>query len=499
MWTLILKVIELFYTLSVIGLTAYGIHNLLLVILYWRRKNPPNPLRLASDANQSDRDWPAVTIQLPLYNERYIVERLLDSVVKLDYPRQKIQIQILDDSTDSTAKMVNRLVQHYHDQGIQLQLIRRSNRQGYKAGALSEGLNTATGDLIAVFDADFIPPTDWLKRTVPAFDDLKLGCLQTRWGHLNQNLSPLTRAEALALDGHFIVEHTARSRNSLFLNFNGTAGLWRKKTIADAGGWASDTLTEDLDLSYRAQMRGWKIGYLPDIVVPGELPAQLEAFKHQQFRWAKGTVQTIKKLLPTFLSADLPWKVRLFGLGHLCAYFASPLMLGMFLFLLPIGYFTPSFLHQVPSLPFAAFGPPLLYLFAKTDNNPRLIDRLRSLPLLILLGFGLTLNNTIAVYEGFSRKGGDFVRTPKYNLVGGKGNWNTNAYNFPLSPMVIGELALAAYAILSVILLIPKAGWGITPWLFVFAAGNLYMMGANLWQHQDMTKARSRLNPTMAT
>ena len=498
MWTIALKLIEFIYTISVVGLTAYGLHNLFLVILYWRRKNQPTLPNVADSTPPPAQDWPAVTIQLPLYNERYIVERLLDSVVKLDYPREKIQIQVLDDSTDSTIKMTSRLVQHYQNQGIQLQLIRRSNREGYKAGALSEGLKTATGDIIAVFDADFIPPTDWLIRTVPAFRDPKLGCLQTRWVHLNKNLSPLTRAEALALDGHFIVEQAARSRNGLFLNFNGTAGLWRRKTIEDAGSWQSDTLTEDLDLSYRAQMRGWKIGYLPDVVVAAELPAQLEAFKQQQFRWAKGTVQTVKKLLPKFLSADLSWKVRLFGLGHLGAYFASPLMLGMFLFLLPIGYFAPDFLRHVPSLPFAAFGPPLLYLVARTESTPRITDRLRSLPLLILLGFGLTLNNTIAVNEGFSGKGGDFVRTPKYNLVGSKGKWKTNNYNFPLNPMVIGEFTLAAYAILSVILLIPKAGWGITPWLLVFAVGNLYMAGANIWQHRNMAKTRSRLNPSMA-
>ena len=308
--------IGILYLLVIVGLSLYGLNSFLTAILY-----------LLSNSQAKKRkklpilkEWPAVTIQLPIFNEKYTVERLLRAVTELDYPSERLQIQVLDDSTDDTARLVKGLVEEYKFDGLNIEWINRIDRKGYKAGALSEGLTSATGELIAIFDADFVPRSDWLKKTVPLFQNRKLGCLQTRWGHTNRTYNSLTRAEALAIDGHFIIEQTARSKHDLFLNFNGTAGIWRRTCIEDAGGWQWDTLTEDLDLSYRAQMRGWKIDYLPDVVVPAELPAQVEAFKKQQFRWAMGSSQVVRKILPKVFGSGLPWRIRMMAVLHLTGY-----------------------------------------------------------------------------------------------------------------------------------------------------------------------------------
>src|SRR5512138_3803606 len=257
-----------FYLIVTAILALYGLHNLITTIMYLRMKTPTK----RKEEFSMPREWPPVTVQLPVFNEKYTVERLLQAVTRLDYPADCLQIQVLDDSTDDTVDLIRKLVEEYKSKGVNIELIHRVDRQGYKAGALANGLQTATGELIAIFDADFVPKPDWLKRTVPSFQNPKLGCLQTRWGHTNQRYNSLTEAEAMGIDGHFIIEQTVRSKNGFFLNFNGTAGLWRRACIEDAGGWQWDTLTEDLDLSYRAQMRGWKFDYLRDVVVPAELP-----------------------------------------------------------------------------------------------------------------------------------------------------------------------------------------------------------------------------------
>jgi cellulose synthase/poly-beta-1,6-N-acetylglucosamine synthase-like glycosyltransferase len=476
----IVAIIEFLYLLSLVGLMIYGLNNLVTTLIYMRsREKPYQPPVLSPNL-----ELPNVTIQLPLYNERYMVERLLSCVSRLDYPADKLQIQVLDDSTDDTALLVSRLVAQYKAKGKNFELLHRTDRRGFKAGALTEGLKTATGDLVGIFDADFAPEADWLRRTVQEFRDPKLGCLQTRWGHLNHHYSVFTEAQSLGIDGHFIVEQTARSRNGLFLNFNGTAGLWRKAAIADAGGWQSDTLTEDLDLSYRAQMHGWRIGYLPDVVVPAELPAQVEAFKKQQFRWAKGSFQTVKKLVPEMFKEDMPWWRRLMGLIHITGYFVHPLMLMALVLILPIGLFAPSFLKLFSLSCIASFGPPLMYILARTDYTPRVWDRIRLLPILILIGFGLSLNNSIAVFEGlFSKSRGTFERTPKFNLTNASKEWTGNTYAMPLSPMVYGEIFLAFYALLVIIILTPIVGWEIAPWMLVYTAGYLYMAGMNIAQN----------------
>jgi cellulose synthase/poly-beta-1,6-N-acetylglucosamine synthase-like glycosyltransferase len=482
-------IVEVVYMSALLGLALFGLNSLIMAFLYWRTKHrslQPTPMI----------DWPTVTIQLPVFNERYIVKRLLKAVTALDYPRDKLQIQMLDDSTDDTAELVRRLVKQYRSQGYNIELIRRTNRQGFKAGALAEGMKTAIGELIGVLDADFMPPADWLKKVVVYFDNPKLACMQTRWGHVNHDHSIFTQAQALGIDGHFIVEQTARSRNNLFLNFNGTAGVWRRTAIEDAGGWQPDTLTEDLDLSYRVQLRGWQIEYLPDVVVPAELPAQVEAFKKQQFRWAKGSFQVVRKLFMCLMKADIPTPKRLMGVLHITGYFVHPLMLTVLLLFPFVGFMAPHFLKIFPWTVLTAFGPPVVYFAAQSEYTPHLSDRVRLLPMLILIGFGMSLNNTVAVLQGlFNKDMGTFTRTPKFNVTSHNPLWRHNSYVISVSPLVWGEIFLGLYALAAIILLVPHLGWEIIPWLLIYVGGYFYIAGLNLyqsWQNSQFNTATIR-------
>jgi cellulose synthase/poly-beta-1,6-N-acetylglucosamine synthase-like glycosyltransferase len=437
-----------------------------------------------------------VTIQLPIFNEKYTIERLLKAVTKLDYPSDRLQIQVLDDSTDNTANLTRQLVDEYKSRGINIEWVHRVDRRGYKAGALSNGLQNATGELIAIFDADFIPQPDWLKKTVPLFKNRKLGCLQTRWGHTNRKFNSLTQVEAMAIDGHFIVEQAVRSQNDFFLNFNGTAGLWRRACIEDAGGWQWDTLTEDLDLSYRAQMRGWKIDYLPDVVVPAELPAHVDAFKNQQFRWAKGSFQVVRKILPRiFDDTKLPFHIRLLAVLHLTGYGVHPLMLALLILTLPVGLLAPDAFRLFPLSILAGIGPPLLYLTAKATHSPPLLERIKLLPLLTITGFGLCLNTSVAVIEGLLGKGGSvFVRTPKLNLNDARRHLRSvdKTYIAPLNPLVWVEFALGIYALITGIVLGSTIGWGIVPWMIIYMLGFFYIGGMSLAQNRDSAHKRIR-------
>jgi len=482
---LLIALMGVFYFVITFTLALYGFHNLITTILYLGMK----PMTKHKTSTPMLKEWPQVTVQLPIFNEKYTVERLLRAVTRLDYPANRLQIQVLDDSTDDTLDLVSRLVEEYKTGGADFELIHRVDRKGYKAGALNNGLKTATGELIAIFDADFVPKPDWLKRTVPSFQNPRLGCLQTRWGHTNQQYNSLTRAEAMGIDGHFIVEQTVRSKNGFFLNFNGTAGLWRRACIEDAGNWQWDTLTEDLDLSYRAQMRGWKFDYLPDVVVPAELPPQVEAYKKQQFRWAKGSFQVVRKILPSVLRADLPLTVRFMALLHLTGYFVHPLMLSMLILTLPVGLLVPGAFKIFPISLIAGFGPPLLYLTATATQHHSLLKRLKSFPLLVIVGFGLSLSTTVAVVEGLFSKGGAFIRTPKLNLNnGGKKRQKIDrAYVSPLSAMVWIEIALGIYALITGIVLTPYIGWGVVPWMVIYTSGFFYIAGLNLIQHAPET------------
>jgi cellulose synthase/poly-beta-1,6-N-acetylglucosamine synthase-like glycosyltransferase len=482
-------VLGILYILCLLGLVVYGMNSLWLTGLYLRSRNVQTKLPAV---NQELHPLPRVTVQLPIYNERYTIQRLLEAVTHLDYPADRLQIQVLDDSNDSTAHLVRKLVARYQAKGIDIQLIQRNDRSGYKAGALAEGLKTATGELIAVFDADFVPAPDWLRRCLPEFSDPRLGCLQTRWGHLNRNYNPLTQAQALGIDGHFVIEQTARSRNGLFLNFNGTAGIWRRAAIETSGGWQCDTLTEDLDLSYRAQLNGWRIGYLLDVVVPAELPAQVEALKKQQFRWAKGTMQTVRKLLPKLIRADISWKVRLEGIIHLTGYLVHPLMLFTLLLTLPVALFDPSLQKYFTWTGVIAFGPPLLYSLARTEETPRLTDRLRMLPMLFLLGFGLSLNNTQAVIEGLFKRGGQFARTPKFNLRNRDGAWMEGAYATQTVHVAWGEVFLAMYAAATIALLWPIQGWAPIPWMISYVCGYSFMTIMSIVQSFQVRRVRPK-------
>jgi cellulose synthase/poly-beta-1,6-N-acetylglucosamine synthase-like glycosyltransferase len=472
------------YLLVVFTLSMYGLHNLINAILYLGSKSRETNKRKAPILDE----FPRVTIQLPIFNEKYTIERLLTSVTRLDYPVDKLQIQVLDDSTDDTAILTKNLVDEYKSQGIHIEWIHRTDRTGYKAGALAHGFASASGDLIAIFDADFIPGTDWLNKTVPYFKNEQLGCLQTRWGHTNRKYNSLTQVEAMAIDGHFIVEQTVRSRNDFLLNFNGTAGLWRRSCIEDAGGWQWDTLTEDLDLSYRAQMRGWKIDYLPDVVVPAELPPHVEAYKNQQFRWAKGSFQVVRKILPRLMErSQLPWYIRLLALLHITGYGVHPLMLAILILTLPVGLFAPHAFRLFPLSMVAGFGPPLVYLSAKAAHSPSLAERLRLLPLLTITGFGLCLNTTLAVIEGLFGKGGVFIRTPKLNLQDTQKQAKPvdKAYIAPVSNLVWLEIILGLYALLTAAVLEPSIGWGIVPWMMIYALGFFYVAGLSLIQTRE--------------
>ena len=485
---ILIDIIVFIYLLVILGLSLYGLHSFVTSILYLLSNSQVKKRKKVPIL----KEWPVVTVQLPIYNEKYTVERLLSAVTKLEYPAERLQIQVLDDSTDDTAQLVKGLVAEYKSQGVNIERLHRTNRQGYKAGALSEALPGATGELIAIFDADFIPKPDWLKKTVPLFQNRKLGCLQTRWGHTNRNYSALTRAEAMAIDGHFIIEQAARSRNDLFLNFNGTAGVWRRACIEDAGGWEWDTLTEDLDLSYRAQMRGWKIDYLPDVVVPAELPAQVEAFKKQQFRWAKGSFQVVRKILPQVFESVLPWRVRLMAFLHLTGYFVHPLMVASLVLTLPVGLLYPQAFQLFPIGVIAGLGPPFLYLIATAPHTPPLLERIKLLPLLTLTGFGISLSTSIAVIQGLTKMGGAFIRTPKLNLGNSSKQLKEFEYRYlpPISPLVWVEIGLGIYALITGIVLQPHLGWGVVPWMILYMLGYFYIAGLNLIQHTPIKEKR---------
>jgi cellulose synthase/poly-beta-1,6-N-acetylglucosamine synthase-like glycosyltransferase len=470
-----MTIIDLVYVLSVGLLSLYGLNSLMLTWLFLRRRHDPT-----SKATNQPARLPSVTVQLPVYNELHTVERLLDAAAGLDYPRDRLQIQLLDDSTDATGQVASQAVARLRREGVNVVHLRRSDRVGYKAGALAAGLAQAQGELLAIFDADFVPPPDFLRRVVPQFSDPAVGCVQTRWGHLNRDYSLFTQIQALGVDGHFVVEQTARSRSGLFINFNGTGGVWRRACIEDAGGWQGDTLTEDLDLSYRAQLRGWRISYLPDVVVPAELPAQISAFKQQQARWAQGSIQTALKLLGPLIRSDQPWRVKLEGMLHLTGYLVHPLMLLVILLTLPMSFSHSWVLALAPWLMMAAVGPPLLYTVAQVSDGEGWRYRLRTLPLLVLLGVGLALSNTGAVLKALLGLRQGFQRTPKFALRRPGDDWVSSIYAPRGDGLVWGELGMSLFAL--ALLVTPGVHWGFAPWLLLYASGFGYVAVVNLRQ-----------------
>ncbi len=444
-----LILISYFFSLCV--LFAFGIHGL--VMLYYFRKT--------KDVQHNDEvlpaELPVVTIQLPFYNELYVVERLIDSVCRIKYPKDKLEIQVLDDSTDETVDIAKNLVKKYTEEGFDIKYVHRTNREGYKAGALKFGLNTIRGEFVAIFDADFIPNEDFLLKTIPYFKNDNVGMVQTRWEHLNEEYSFLTRTQALSLDGHFVIEQQVRNKAGFFINFNGTAGIWRKATIFDAGNWQADTLTEDLDLSYRAQLKGWKFIYLNDVTSPAELPADINSLKTQQFRWTKGAVETAKKILPMVFKSDLPLKVKLESLVHLTSNIVFPFIVLVALLNIPIVIIKNKFqglddYYSIMSIfVVASISTFLFYTFAQKEINMDWRKRLLLFPVYLAGSMGLAINNSLAVIEALFNKKSGFVRTPKFKLDATGGDWKAKKYvSKKIGGVVFIELFLALYYLVGI-------------------------------------------------
>ena len=461
------------YFIVLIILAAYGGHRYWLVYLYY--KNQKN--KTTQPPSQFE-DLPRVTVQLPIFNEQYVVDRLLDAVCKLNYPREKLDIQLLDDSTDETVEVARGLVERYKKLGNPVTYIHRENRHGFKAGALENGLQSSKGEFVAIFDADFVPPADFLLKCIHHFSDPKIGMVQTRWTHINRNYSLLTQVEAILLDGHFVLEHSGRARSGVFFNFNGTAGMWRRKAIDEAGGWEHDTLTEDTDLSYRAQLKGWKFLYLQDVECPAELPVEMTAFKTQQARWAKGLIQVSKKILPQVFSSDASRHQKVEAWYHLTANLSYPLMIVLSVLLLPAmiirfyqGWFQMLYI-DLPLFMASTFSISSFYLVSQKELFPKSWFRsLLYLPLLMALGIGLTITNTRAVLEALIGKQTSFVRTPKYRVETKKDKVGATKYRKRLGWVPWIEIAIGCYFALTVYYAIDNENYFTVPFLLLFVIG----------------------------
>jgi cellulose synthase/poly-beta-1,6-N-acetylglucosamine synthase-like glycosyltransferase len=467
-------VLALYYSILTI-LAFFGVHRLWMVALYLKTRNA-NPVRPPDPAI-----WPVVTVQLPLYNEMYVATRLIDAVCRLDYPRDRLEVQILDDSTDETTTLVGTLVEEYRRQGIDIKMVHRTDRTGFKAGALAAGLEVARGELLAVFDADFVPQPEFLRLAVPHFADPSIGLVQGRWMHINRNYSLLTRVQSIFLDGHFMIEHIARNRSNCFFNFNGTAGVWRREAIVGGGGWEHDTLTEDLDLSYRAQLIGWKFLYLPDLAVPSELPVDVNGFKTQQYRWAKGAIQTGRKLVFRVLRAPLPLRVKFEAFVHLTNNISYPLMLLLSLLIFPAMLLRRDYSARMllfVDLPFflsATLSVLVFYLMSQVANGSGWHRQLKYLPPLMGLGIGLSVVNAHAVLTGLVQHGGTFHRTPKYRIEDKGQEWRGKRYRAGVSSSFVVEAVLAAYFIGCTVYAAMHGMWLSVPFLLLFVQGYGYM------------------------
>lgn len=486
-----------FYFAVALVLFLYGMHAYLMAWLY-RRSLGKAPPRRSADV------LPTVTVQLPIYNERYVVDRLLDAVAGMDYPRDKLEVQMLDDSTDDTVDRVAGLVRAWRERGLDVVHRHRRVRTGYKGGALREGLAEAKGELVAIFDADFIPPPDFLAACVPWFADPGLGMVQTRWTHLNEDYSILTRAQAVALDGHFLIEHTVRNRNGAFINFNGTGGMWRKQAILDAGNWQDDTLTEDLDLSYRAQLAGWRFLFLPEVICPAELPAEVNGLKGQQFRWAKGSVQSARKLLATVMRSPLPRFTRFQAFIHLTSHFVYPLLLLLGLSGLP----ALMILDRHPEtgwafkwatlLVIASFGHPWLYFVAERARGKSWRESLGMLPVVVAGNMGIAINNTRALVEALAGRRSAFNRTPKYALRDRSDHWRGKRYRVPATAWPWAELGLAFYSLAAVLYSLNHGHFLAVPFLLLYVMGAGYIGFASIlsgWRSGWEARRARRLHP----
>ncbi len=485
-------VVSIIYALAAVWLALYTLNAFVLTFLYLRHRRDV----LCDPPLES---FPHVTVQLPVFNEAHVIERLIDSAVSLTYPRHKLQIQVLDDSVDETTLLAQKRIAYHRARGVEIELIHRRSRADFKAGALREGMKSAKGEFIALFDADFLPPRDFLLKTVPPFlSRHRLGFIQTRWGHINNAYSPLTRAQTIALDGHFVVEQSARQRSRLFINFNGAAGVWRRECIENAGGWQGDTLCEDMDLSYRAQLAGWEPLYLPDVVCPAEIPPQIHALKRQQSRWARGSIRCALKLWRPILSAPMSAFKRLQGLLHLTSYLAHPLMALILLLSVPLLFMRQPVALPLTYLSLASLGPPTLYALAQRSLYPDWVRRISYLPLLVLLGTGLTLSNTKAIYEEVGGKKDKFGRTPKFRLEERRDDWRGSRYALSFDWMAVGETLGALYALLGVGIALQQGNCFAMPFLLLYVLGFGYVASltvlhsANAWTRRKAPMARAK-------
>jgi cellulose synthase/poly-beta-1,6-N-acetylglucosamine synthase-like glycosyltransferase len=483
------------YISILLVIAIYGLHRYVLVYLYLKHKN-----RIYKPRGVFTK-LPRITVQLPMYNEDIVAERVIRTTCQIDYPHELLEIQVLDDSTDEAAKaMAQRAAEECAAEGYPVRYIHRANREGYKAGALAAGLKQASGEFIAIFDADFLPPRDILRNVVDYFYDDSIGMVQVRWDHLNRNASLLTRGQAIFLDGHFVIEHTARNRSGRFMHFNGTAGVWRRKTIDDSGGWQHDTLTEDLDLSYRAQLRGWQFVYLPQVCAPAELPPEMIGFKQQAHRWTKGSMQTAIKLLPRILrSKHLPLRVKSEAFFHLTNTIIYPLMVLMTLMMYPAfiyvdgplkHYALGHWLFSTTLFILATCSASTFFIFAQRELFGNLAGwkSVLFLPFLMALGIGISLNNAQAVIGAFisakRRKPSEFIRTPKYGVTGRDRNaWQpSRVFSFTRLALPIVEMAFGAYmASFIFISMYYSFARGSIPFLFIFAGGYAYVGGSSLY------------------
>jgi cellulose synthase/poly-beta-1,6-N-acetylglucosamine synthase-like glycosyltransferase len=476
------------YTLSLVLIFAYSMMQLHLVISYMRFHRKKRGRNAPDDIPEmADEDLPPVTVQLPVFNEMYVVERLIDRVAHFDYPADKLEIQVLDDSTDETVELSRKKVAEWKQKGIDIKLLTRKERTGFKAGALQEGLKTARGEYVAIFDADFVPKIDFLKRTVPHFfQDPKLGAVQTRWEHLNKSYSLLTRVQAFALDAHFTVEQQGRNAGGYFINFNGTAGIWKRECIEDAGGWQADTLTEDLDLSYRAQIKGWKFKYLEHVTSPAELPLAMSAIKSQQFRWTKGGAETARKVLRQIWSSDIRLGQKLHGTAHLLSSSIFLLVLICSVLSIPVLLIKnalPEYSDYFLLMTFFVVSLMILSVFYYCSFYRRFHSRFRAFiylagmfPMFLAMSMGISLHNTVAVLEGYLGFKSPFIRTPKFNISSSAksaaAGWRANKYlKRNLGRGTLAELFLAAYFLAGIVVGFLLHDYGLLPFHIMLATG----------------------------
>jgi cellulose synthase/poly-beta-1,6-N-acetylglucosamine synthase-like glycosyltransferase len=466
------------YTFALVMVSLYGLHRYAIVYLYYRHRR-----RMPEMAGQF-ADLPRVTVQLPMYNEQYVAKRVIEAACRIDYPREKLQIQVLDDSTDDTREIALAAVQEARADGFDVQYVHRDDRTGYKAGALENGLKTATGEFVTIFDADFIPSPDILAKSIHYFSDPRVCVVQTRWEHLNREDSMLTRAQAIFLDGHFAIEHVARNRSERFMSFNGTAGTWRRSAIADAGGWQHDTLTEDLDLSYRAQLKGWKFVFLPDLTAPAELPPEMRAFKAQQFRWTKGGAQTTLKLLPKVLLSKAPLKVKVEAFFHLTGFTMHLYVLILIALMYPALYLKSVPFEQgtfwrgafdIGVFALATLSASVFYIAGQIELLRDWRTVVKYMPILMAVGVGMCLSNTKAIVEAALGHKSEFVRTPKYGSAGGLPNTaKPKRRRHGWLPYV--ELAFGFYMVACAVQsVITTRGVMAAPFLVIFAFGFFYI------------------------